>query len=337
MQTFNKAVVFTDSHFGRSSDSPVANQDNLDFIDWMIDRARSWGAETCIFMGDYFHNRSSIGVSSLHAALAGLETLSKAFPKIIVLKGNHDIFRRATRDISSLNFAKHLPNIEVIANPVSFDDVTFLPWLVEDEMHTLPAIKSRYVFAHLETAGAIMNARTKCSGPHAIEADTFKQQDYVFTGHFHQRQHLRNICYIGSIMPFDFSDANDDQRGAMFLQWGKEPFFEAWPDQPLYRTTTLSQLLDDLSFLKPKMTLRTTIDVDLRYEEAQQLRDTLVEEFGLRKIELIKPAISEQEFSDAVSELHTVDQIVVDGLMSIQNAGVSAERLVAIFNGLPRP
>src|ERR1700753_2728059 len=110
---FNKAVIFADSHFGRSGDSTIANQDNLDFMRWMVDRARSWGAETCLFLGDYFHNRSSVGLSSLQSALEGLEMLSEAgFEKVVMLKGNHDLARRASRDISSLNFAKHLPNIQ---------------------------------------------------------------------------------------------------------------------------------------------------------------------------------------------------------------------------------
>jgi hypothetical protein len=335
---FNKAVIFTDAHFGRNSDSPIANQDNLDFIDWMIDRARSWGAETCLFLSDMYHNRASVGVGTLNAALDGLERLSGAgFERIVLLKGNHDLHRRANRDISSLNFAHHLPNIELIRDPLTLGDVTFLPWLVEQERAMLPSLTSRYVFGHLETIGAMMNARVQCSGgAHAVEANTFVGQDLVFTGHFHQRQVLKNICYIGSIMPFDFSDVDDAARGATLLSWGHDPVFEAWPEQPLYHAGNLSCILNNLGVLRPKMTLRAAVDIELGYEEAQQIRQMLVESYGLRKFELthLAPVVPSDE--PATGELQTVDQIVIDGLQGIDSAELSCARLIQIFTDLPR-
>jgi DNA repair exonuclease SbcCD nuclease subunit len=331
---FKKAVVFGDSHFGRSGDSVIANQDNLAYLDWMIERARSWGAETCIFLGDWFHNRSAIGLNSLQAGLHGLEQLSSAgFEKIALLVGNHDIARRQSRDICSLSFARHIPKVTLINDPMIVDNVTLLPWLVEHEQ--LPMHKSRYVFAHLETIGAMMNAKVVCTGgQHAVEAANFAGHEHVFTGHFHQRQTLKNITYIGSIMPFDFSDANDDQRGAMFLEWGRDPIFEAWPDQPLYCTASLSTLLSNLSLLKSNMTVRASVDIDLRYEEAQEVREMLINRYSLRKIEMLNPEPLEADY-EIPSALHTVDQIVIDGLGSIEST-LSNDRLISIFNTLPR-
>lgn len=335
---FRKAVVFTDSHFGRSGDSPVVNQDNLEFIHWMIERGRSWGAETCLFLGDYFHNRSSIGVSSLDFALQGLEALSSAgFEKVVMLKGNHDLARRATREVSSLNFADHLPNIQVIHDPVSVGDVTLLPWLVGDDHHMLSELRSRYVFGHFETVGAMMNARVQCmGGQHAVEADSFNRQEYVFSGHFHQRQTLKNITYMGSITPFDFSDANDADRGAMLLEWGRDPLFEAWPDQPLFLSANLSDLLDDMSVLRPKMTVRAQVDMKLRHEESQEIRDTLMQTYGLRKVELTNQETDDLSDQDFKAELHSIDQIVIEGLRGLESKDIDREKLVDIFLSLQR-
>jgi hypothetical protein len=678
---FQKAVVFTDAHFGRSGDSIIANQDNLEFIRWMIDRARSWGAETCLFLGDFYHNRSAIGVSSLNAALTGLEMLSAAgFDRVTFLKGNHDLARRQTREISSLNFAKHLDKITLINEPIVLDGVALLPWLVEDELALLPHLKARYAFGHFETIGAMMNARVACTGGHnAVEADVFTKQEHTFCfpadvtvvcadgvkpiakvsegdfvlthknrwrrviktasrtsetielhgnghprlrvtrdhpffvlgrgransrplsqivseghaewvaagdmkdcwwsspirvdehlalpelpsgldwnedfatflgwylaeghtwnsrtvslschlneyihvagvlsrvsrcgykiaeartgengrtasiyhpnlalwldsqigryaenitvpgwvfslpvnlqeillrayvdgdgcditpqkwetksvskglsvgikllaqmlgwrttlflrpahratfpggrtydcreqwrvrayketarwgsafrtphfqcgrvrklketvgvetvynlsveedesyvadgivvhncGHFHQRQSLKNITYLGNIMPFDFSDANDPNRGAMFLEWGKDPFFESWPEQPLYQTAQLSWLLDNLNILKPKMTVRATVDMPLQYEEAQEIRETLVKSFDLRKVELVNVAPLAPEARAADQTLYTVDEIIIDSLQHLESGEMDNARLVEIFNSLPR-
>jgi hypothetical protein len=45
-----------------NSNSPVANQDNLDFIDWFVEEAKTFGAETCIMMGDWHDNRNQLAV-----------------------------------------------------------------------------------------------------------------------------------------------------------------------------------------------------------------------------------------------------------------------------------
>lgn len=332
---FNKAVVFTDSHFGRSGDDPVANQDNLQFITWMIDRAKSWGAETCLFLGDYYDNRHAIHLSSMNAALHGLEMLSAAgFKRTIFLKGNHDIGRRTNRDVSSINFAKHLPNIQIINDPLVCDDVVLLPWLVEDELHWVDQYQGRYLFGHFETIGAMMNSKVACTGgAHAIEAASFAHHDSAYSGHFHKRQELKNVFYIGSIMPFNFSDAGDTERGIMLLQWGKEPIFEAWPEQPLYKAVNLSTVLDHGDWLKPNTTLRLTVDIPMQHEESEEVRDHLMRLYNLRKVELrnVKPDMA--VLTEAI-EQKGIEQIFIEGLRTIETVGLSTERLISMYQNL---
>lgn len=144
------------------------------------------------------------------------------------------------------------------------------------------------------------------------------------------------MIYIGSAMCHNFSDADDTARGAMFLQWGCDPVFEAWPEQPLYHATTLSKLLDNLAVLRPRMTVRAAIDIDLHYDEAQEMRETLMTGYGLRKLELSNAAPVDAVQADTGVTLYTVDQIVIDGLRGIESAGLSSDRLIDIFTNLPR-
>ena len=65
MALFDKAIIFTDIHFGLKSDSQQHNTDCLDFITWMINSAQSRGIDTAIFCGDYFHNRKYISSTTL--------------------------------------------------------------------------------------------------------------------------------------------------------------------------------------------------------------------------------------------------------------------------------
>jgi DNA repair exonuclease SbcCD nuclease subunit len=342
---FKKLATITDIHFGRNSNSPVANQDNLDFIDWFVEEARTFGATEIAILGDFFDNRNSLHISTLDAGLRGLEKLNAAFEKIHFIVGNHDLLYRDRRDVTSTSFAKHLTNINLITKPVTFGEgrngVTFLPWLVGDEHKKLKNLKSRYIFGHLELPGYLMNARVEmpCHG-NGLTSDDFKGgAEYVFSGHFHFRQAKDNVVYTGNIMPFNFADSWDEDRGMMFLEWGKEPQFKAWADQPTYRTMKLSELLQTPEkVLKSKVTARVTLDMDISYEEAQVIRDEYAKMYGVRKIELIhqsKASVADQDFTKPVA-FQSVDQIVIEGLMSIaQDGKLNRELLVDIYRSLP--
>lgn len=337
-QLFTKAVTLTDVHFGRNSNSPVANQDNLDFIDWFIDEAKVFGADTCINMGDWHDNRHSLHVSTMDYSLRGMEKLNAAFKKVYWITGNHDLLYRDRRDVTSVGFAQHLTNLEVVREPLIIGGVTILPWLVQGEHTRMKKyMKSRYIFAHLELPGYMMNARVPM--PHAadgISSDDLTGPDYVFTGHFHFRQARDNIVYTGNIMPFNFADVDDADRGMMLLEWGKDPEFKAWPEQPLYRQMLLSEMLNQPDKkLCSKLTARVTLDIDITFEEAQVVRDEFIGKYGLRKIELIHQAKAslDQEFGRDVI-FQSVDQIVIDGLMSVNSNAVAPEKLVEIYRSL---
>lgn len=336
---FKRACFITDMHFGRSGNSPAANQDHLDFLDWAIDRAKSWGAETLIFGGDWFDNRHSIHLATLNASNIGINKLNDAFTTIWWIPGNHDLLYRDKRDVSSISIFSHVPHIHLINKPDVIGGVALVPWLVGDEHKTTKSIKARYVFGHFELPGMMMNAKVIMpDSAGMMKLDQLAGPEYVFSGHYHMRQTAGNIVYTGNTMPHSFSDAWDDARGMMLLEWGAEPIFEAWPDQPLYRTAKLSELLEKPgAVLRPKVTLRATVDMPISHEELAQVRDDFVRDFSLRKFEWdhVKPAEGDEAFADDNMVYQSVDQIVVEGLMSIDSATLSRDELVRLYRSLP--
>ncbi len=338
---FKKIATITDCHFGRNGSSPQANQDNLDFLEWFIDKAQTWGAEAVCVMGDWHDSRFSIQLGTLDASLKGMEMLAAAF-KTYFLTGNHDLMYREKRDVASTIFAKNIPNVHFINQPMTLgegkDSATFLPWLIADEKKLARAIKSRYVFSHLELPGFMMNERV----PMPIHGDgatldDFGKPEFVFSGHFHFRQFQKNIVYTGNIMPFNFADDHDSDRGAMFLEWGKDPFFEAWPDQPLFRTLLLSDLIADPGkHLRPKLTARVTMDLPITFEETQFIKDDLAKQFSLRKLELIAPSTSDHASEEARLEMvnvvyQTVDQLVLAGIQKMEVGDFDSKMLSDIY------
>jgi hypothetical protein len=170
-----------------------------------------------------------------------------------------------------------------------------------------------------------------------INEDHMKGFDRVFSGHFHKRQSRKNIWYIGNAFPHNYADAGDNARGMMVLEWGEEPVFHSWPRQPLYRVYKLSEVLENPEgLLLIDSYVRVQLDIDISYEEANFIRETLIPEHKLREMALI-PIKAEQldqgQNSDGL-QFESVDQIVVDSINAVQSDNFDKKLLLDIYNNL---
>lgn len=333
---FEKVVVFTDIHFGLRHNSKEHNQDCLDFLDWMIEQARSHGAETCIFMGDWHHHRSNINILTLDYTMQALRKLNAAFKTCYVMVGNHDLFYREKRDIHSMVVGSEFPNIVLVDKPIVKDNVALIPWLVEDEWKEIMDIKSKYLFGHLELPGFKMNASVEMPDHGELNTSHFKNHDYVFSGHFHHRQTKSNINYIGNPFGHNYADVWDFERGAMFLEWDKEPVYLNYDEGPRFISINLAALLENPDlYLKPKTYLQVTLDVDITYEEASFLRETFLMQYNVREFKLVRNQNDDltKDFSGEIT-FKTVDQIVIEQLTNIESDTFDTKILIEIYNRL---
>ena len=334
---FKKVAVCTDLHFGLKSNSLVHNQDCSDFVDWFIATAKENGCETGMFLGDWSHHRASINMQTLQYSLRSLEKLSAAFDRFYFIPGNHDLYYRDRRDIYSTEWARHIPNIQIVNDWFTDGDVTIAPWLVGDDHKRVPKLKSKYVFGHFELPHFKMNAMVEMPDHGEISADDFGGVDQVFSGHFHLRQQRKNINYIGNCFPHNYADAGDANRGMMTLNWGDKPEYHAWPGQPLYRVTKLSLLIDSAdTILVPGMHVRVELDIDISYEEASMIKDTFVKNYNLREMSLIsiKNNSVDADMAPGNIQFESVDQIVTDQLTNIDSKFYDPKLLLKIYQNL---
>jgi len=338
-QLFNKVACFTDIHFGNKANSRIFNKDCEDFVKWFIEQAKQNNCETCIFLGDWHHHRSSVNVSTLNYTVSNIGFLSKAFENVYMIMGNHDLFYREKREIHSLPFVNQWNNVHIINDKTLIkDDVAIVPWLVENEWRQMRKLDTRYVFGHFELPYFKMNAMVDMPDHGGIKAEDLAGPEYVFSGHFHKRQNKGNIWYLGSPFPHNFADTWDDERGMMILEWGGKPQFIDWPDMPKYRTIKLSTLLEDpAKYLSPRTYCRVTLDIDITYEEATFIKEEFAKTYQLREISLM-PQMKEEHATDWAQKgevtFESVDQIVINQIQNIESEVIDKRLLVDIYNQL---
>lgn len=337
MALFKKVACFTDLHVGAKSNSTVHLQDCEEFVDWFIESAKREGCETAIFLGDWSHNRNSLNLYTLDTSLRLLEKLGAAFEQFFWFPGNHDLFYKDKRDIHSSAFGRHIPGVTVVDTVTTIDDVTLVPWLVGDEWKAMKSVKSKYVFGHFELPKFMMNAMVQMPDHGELRAEDFKGPDYVFSGHFHKRQRNGCVIYIGNAFAHNYSDAWDDDRGMMTLEWGGEPKFHNWENAPKFRTIKLSDLIDRKEeIMKSKMYIRVNLDIDISFEEANFIKEEFTKIYDIREISLIQDKSNlEGSYEDNPdTQFESIDQIVSEQLTNLDSGNFDKKLLMDIYNDL---
>ena len=335
MTFFNRAACFSDIHYGQKNNSKQYNDDCNKFIDWFVDNSKD--CETCIFLGDFHHHRSGINISTLNHSVQAVKKLSENFEKVYMIMGNHDLYYREKRDLNSLPYAGVFNNVTLVEDMLVQDDVALVPWLVGDEWKRINKVQARYMFGHFELPHFKMNAMVEMPDHGGINVQHLSSPEYVFSGHFHKRQHKGNIHYLGSPFPHNYADAWDDDRGMMKLSWGGKPEYFDF-DGPRYRTVPLSRLIDDAeNILIHNTYCRAVLDVNITYEEANFIKETFAEQYQLRDITLM-PSKKEEHAQDWRQvddiEVENVDQIVYNSLNAVDSEMIDKKLLVDIYNNL---
>lgn len=341
MALFEKTVLWTDIHFGLRGNSKEHNETCIKFIEWMIEEAKKRGTKTCMFLGDFFHNRSTVNVDTLNYGIKCIEMLSSAFDDVYMLVGNHDMYFRHKRTIHSVAWADSFPNVHLIDTIQQLDDCLFLPFLVGDEWKTIQQYEPKYIFGHLELPGYKLNSLIEMPDHGKENEDTFNKCEFVFSGHFHKRQRRTlssgtQIHYIGNPFPHNFNDAWDDARGCVFLDHGTTPFYMNWDAGPRYRTANMSELLaDPLAYLKENVTIKVNLDIDLTAEEIIFIRETFKSHFKLTDFKTIGSKKNDISI-ETEHEVHveSVDQVVLAQIQCIDSPTLDKALLMEIYQNL---
>ena len=337
----------TDIHFGKKSNSPIHNQDCLDYIDWFCNYVKqNKDIDYIAFLGDWNENRSAINISTLNYSFAGASKLNDLNLPIFFVVGNHDLYHRNTRDIHSINLFKHFTNFIVIDQPLIIDQIydsaLFSPYLFHQEYKNLSQYLNIPFWAgHFEFKGFIVTGYTiqMLTGPNPLD---FIGPKHIISGHFHKRQLDKNIIYMGNTFPMDYGDADDNDRGLMLFDHVNDDYrFVNWSDCPKYSKISLSQLLYDNVCLPENSRVQCIVDQEITFDEHSELKKIFTAKYNLREFSLqethhIKEALinTQTKIDWKSTNLTNINDLVLELLSQIDTKNISNDQLIDIYNGL---
>lgn len=346
-KTIKKIALFTDIHWGKKNNSKIHNQDCLDFCTWFCKQVKQDPAITHIaFLGDWFESRSSINIETLELSYQGLKMINDLGKPVYFIVGNHDLHKRHTREIHSVNIFNEVPNVQVIDKPTEIDGLLFSPYLFEDEYKKLIKYNNCWAwFGHFEFRNFVITGYN-VKMQHGPDHTMFTGPNQIFTGHFHKRQANDNIIYIGNTFPMDFGDERDYARGmATYDVLNNDVQFIDWEDCPKYYKTTLSKVVDDVWEPLPKMKVKCLVDIDINYTDAQEIKSVMLESYNLREFILEENKIAKQELlegeevdaEEEFMEFSSIDELVVNQLGTIvqeKGSTIDPKKLITLYKNL---
>jgi DNA repair exonuclease SbcCD nuclease subunit len=218
-----RAWLISDLHFGMRSNSMEWLDIQTDyFYNWFIPTVKKYVLkdDSLFILGDIFDNRQNVQLLVQHTVIKLMEDLSQIFPKIYILVGNHDIYRKHSNEVTSLDCLKYIPNITIFKKPftekIQGKTCFFVPWRKnkEHEFETYEKQKhADYVFCHSEVYGVKMNSKVKNDAGNDIKI--FEKFGKVYSGHIHYSQKLKNFTLIGN--PYEMTRSDAGNKKGIYL------------------------------------------------------------------------------------------------------------------------
>lgn len=233
-----RAFIVSDTHFGARSNS-------VEWIEEMMDWFRSdfipkvkkeyRPGDILIHCGDVFDNRQSINLLVLHEGMKLFEELSHIFEDgIYVIAGNHDVMRKTTNDVSSLDALRYIPKVNIIKEPIiaTFPTTTalFMPWRTNEEeekkcLEEYDIQKCNYLFCHTNIRNLRFDSRRDVE--EGLMLEDIKNFQRVYSGHIHWGQHRGNVTMVGNPYQMTRSDAGNPKGFYLLdIESGEETFIE---------------------------------------------------------------------------------------------------------------
>lgn len=217
--TNNKIAIITDLHLGYKEDT---SQSKLmyQYLNEFFDNIKRLNIKNVFILGDIFDNREVINFLTISNTYKHfINHIMDNDLTVYIIAGNHDCYYKNTNNLYSVELLfSHIKNLHLIKNYgeniiINNTSILMIPWLnsenYEHNMNLISNSNSDYLMGHFEITGFTMVRGIKCSN--GLNKNIFNKFKKVFSGHFHLKQQLNNIYYVGTPYEKDWNDVNSEK------------------------------------------------------------------------------------------------------------------------------
>ena len=243
-----KIALLTDTHWG-------ARNDSLTFLEYFhrfydntfFPYLKEHDITTVIHLGDIVDRRKFINFNILRALrYRFIDKLEEAGIDFNVIIGNHDVMYRNTNEVNAMHeiFGRD-GYVKYYDKPTTIEkggmDILLMPWINKenhaDAMTAIAETPAQVCFGHLEVNGHLMMPGVHCD--HGIPQAAFQKFEMVCSGHFHHRNTIGNVTYLGCPYEMNWSDYNHkkgfhifdtDTRELTFIENPYKIYHKVWYD-----------------------------------------------------------------------------------------------------------
>lgn len=283
-----KFLLISDIHLGvKNNNLQFLDSTKNYFLNNVCDIIEKEQIDCLFILGDLFDDREMLNVLVKCYAIDIMNYILQKFSKlkIKILAGNHDLYYKNSTEVGSLNiFKKFDERLEIITQIKKYKikdfNLLIVPWLVEgsnnfNEFNSIindykdtNNIKFHGCFGHFSINGfEIIHGVIEKKG---INSSDFKAFEHVFSGHFHIRNKIDNIQYLGSPYEITWNDYGNIKGITIFDTETKETkFFEntTSPKHKIIRISDIENISDiDVKNCIIKLIIDKNIDIDKKME-----------------------------------------------------------------------
>ena len=215
----NLCAVIADTHFGEKGNSKEVLDNQSKF--WskvFFPTIEERGITDVLHVGDVFHDRRKIDMyTAERARQMFFEPMQDHGCDLDIIAGNHDLYYKDSSNTGALNeIVSFYDFVNVHTEPgITRSGLHVVPWINQQNREKAidfitHGYKTKDLFGHLELVG-FKQYRNSVSVK-GDDPSLFKKWRHVYSGHYHHKNTIGNITYLGSTGQYTWAD-DGDTRG----------------------------------------------------------------------------------------------------------------------------